>query len=112
MAIPGRGARRPDWRARRFTGMANCRRGCITGSPLQDLWVGLQLGRYVRLEVGQQKPGLSEEGSRDNAHLLTIARSIMNEDLPANAGRIGNIRDTGAVLKFRASRLKGSFGIW
>ena len=86
--------------------------GTGAGSPLQDLWVGFQLGRYLRLEVGQQKTGLTEEGSRENSNQLTIARSIMNEELPATAGRVGNVRDTGAVLKLRTSRIKGSVGIW
>jgi hypothetical protein len=88
------------------------RTGTGTNAPLQDLWIGLRVNRYLRLEVGQQKVGLSEEGTRDNAQLLTIARSIMNEDLPANAGRIGSIRDEGAVLKLQTSRLKASVGIW
>ena len=86
--------------------------GTGASSPLQDLWVGFQLGRYLRLEVGQQKTGLTEEGSRENSNQLTIARSIMNEELPATAGRVGNVRDTGAVLKLRTSRIKGSLGIW
>lgn len=88
------------------------RTGTGLASPLQDLWVGFKLNRYLRLEVGQQKIGLSEEGSREDSQLLTIARSIMNEDLPATAGRIGNARDTGAVLKLRTSRIKASIGVW
>lgn len=86
--------------------------GSGINGPLQDLWVGYKLNRYLRVEVGQQKPGLSEEGARDDAHLLTIARSIMNEDLPFNAGRIGNIRDTGAVLRLKTSRINASVGLW
>jgi hypothetical protein len=86
--------------------------GTGTSGPLQDLWVGFKLNRYLRLEVGQQKTGLTEEGTRSSAQLLTIARAIMNEDLPATAGRIGNIRDTGAVLKLRTSRIKASVGLW
>ena len=88
------------------------RTGTGANAPLQDLWVGFKLNRYLRLEVGQQKTGLTEEGTRDNAQLLTIARATMNEDLPATAGRVGSIRDTGAVLKLRTSRIKASVGIW
>lgn len=86
--------------------------GSGPNSVLQDLWVGVRLHRYMRLEVGQQKTGLSEEGTRDDSRLLTVARSIMNEDLPTNAGRVGNIRDTGAVLRFAASRFHGHVGIF
>ena len=88
------------------------RTGTGGAGPLQDLWVGLKLNRYARLEVGQQKTGLSEEGTREDWQLLTIARTIMNEDLPFTAGRVGNARDTGAVLKFHVPRIRASIGIW
>jgi hypothetical protein len=70
--------------------------------PLQDLWVGYQFAPRFRLEVGQQKTGLSEEGTRSSSALLTIERSIMN-GLPVNVGRVGDIRDTGAMVKFANS---------
>lgn len=73
-----------------------------SSNVLQDLWVGYQLAPRWRFEVGQQKTGLSEEGTRSSSALLTIERSIMN-GLPTNAGRVGDIRDTGAILKFNNS---------
>ena len=73
-----------------------------SSDPLQDLWVGYQFAPRFRLEIGQQKTGLSEEGTRSSAELLTVERSMMN-DLPTNVGRVGNIRDTGAMLKFANS---------
>jgi len=86
--------------------------GTGAASPLQDLFVGYQLFPRWRLEVGQQKTGLSEEGSRSSSQLLTIARSIMNEDLPRNAGRIGDVRDTGAVLRYQSLPIRAFIGIW
>ena len=86
--------------------------GAGTLRPVQDLWVGARLDRNLLLEIGQQKTGLSDEASQDNAQLLTIARSIMNEDVPAKAGNVGNLRDAGAVLKLRTSRIRASVGIW
>ena len=88
------------------------RTGTGSNGPLQDLWVGYKLNRYLRFEIGQQKTGLTEEGTREDSQLLTIARAIMNEDLPAAAGRVGNARDTGAVLKLNASRVRASVGLW
>ena len=108
LAIEGAINDRVDYR----TMLDFTRSGDGPGGPLQDLWVGYKLNRYLRLEVGQQKTGLSEEGQREDSQLLTIARSVMNEDLPVTAGRIGNIRDTGAVLKVRTPRISGAFGIW
>ena len=70
-----------------------------SSNVLQDLWVGYQIGSRLRIEVGQQKTGLSEEGTRTSSELLTVERSIMN-GLPVNIGRVGDIRDTGAMLKF------------
>lgn len=86
--------------------------GTGAGSPLQDLLVGYQLFPHWRLEVGQQVTGLSEEGSRSSAELLTIARSIMNEDLPPDDGRIGRVRDTGAVLRYQSAPVSAFLGIW
>lgn len=78
----------------------------------QEAYVGYQLGRHFRLEVGRQKTGLSEEGSRPDDQLLTIARSVMNEDLPVKAGRIGDLRSTGAALRFNFTGARGFAGVW
>lgn len=78
----------------------------------QDAWVGYQAGRHLRLELGRQKTGLSEEGSRPDDQLLTIARSVMNEDLPVTGGRVGDARSTGAALRFRFTGVHGFVGIW
>jgi len=89
--------------------------GSNVGNPansiLQDLWVGYNLAPRWRVEVGQQKTGLSEEGTRTSSQLLTVERSIMN-GLPANTGRVGDIRDTGAVLKYSGALANGTIGIW
>lgn len=79
---------------------------------LQDAWVGYQLGRHMRIELGRQKTGLSEEGSRPDDQLLTIARSVLNEDLPVKAGRIGDVRSTGGALRFRFTDVHGFVGLW
>jgi hypothetical protein len=79
---------------------------------VQDAWVGYQLGRHARLELGRQKTGLSEEGSRPDDQLLTIARSVLNEDLPVKAGRIGDVRSTGGALRFRFTDVHGFVGLW
>jgi hypothetical protein len=79
---------------------------------LQDAWVGYQLGRHARIELGRQKTGLSEEGSRPDDQLLTIARSVMNEDLPVKASRVGDLRATGAALRFRFTGVHGFVGVW
>ncbi len=79
---------------------------------LQDFWVGYQAGRHVRIELGRQKTGLSEEGSRPDDQLLTIARSVLNEDLPVQGGRVGDVRSTGAALRYRFTGVHGFVGIW
>ena len=79
---------------------------------LQDFWVGYQVGRHARLELGRQKTGLSEEGSRPDDQLLTIARSVINEDLPVTAGRVGDVRSTGTALRFRFTDVRGFVGLW
>jgi len=86
--------------------------GTGSSAPLQDLWVGYRLAPHWRLEVGAQKTGLTEEGTRSPADLLTVARAVMNEDLPATAGRIGNVRDTGAALRYRSGVGSLMLGIW
>jgi hypothetical protein len=82
-----------------------------SGSVLQDLWVGYQFARNFRVEVGQEKTQLSEEGTRSSSQLLTVERSIMN-GLPTNVGRVGDIRDTGAVLKYKGTYGSAALGIW
>ncbi len=79
---------------------------------LQDAWVGYGLGRHARIELGRQKTGLSEEGSRPDDQLLTIARSVMNEDLPVTAGRVGDVRATGAAVRFQFTDVHGFVGLW
>jgi len=89
--------------------------GSNVGNPanslLQDLWVGYAIAPRWRIEVGQQKTGLSEEGTRSSSQLLTVERSTMN-GLPANYGRIGDIRDTGALVRYTGSIANGMIGIW
>jgi hypothetical protein len=85
--------------------------GNPANSVLQDLWVGYAIAPRWRVEVGQQKTGLSEEGTRSSSQLLTVERSTMN-GLPANFGRMGDIRDTGAALKYAGSLANGMVGIW
>ena len=82
-----------------------------SSNPLQDLWVGYQFAPRFRVEIGQQKTGLSEEGTRSSSTLLTVERSIMN-GLPANVGRVGDIRDTGAMLKFANSLGNITLGVF
>jgi hypothetical protein len=86
--------------------------GASNRHVLQDYWVGYRFNPHWRAEFGQQKTGLSEEGSRSNSEQLTIARSIMNEDLPAKAGRIGDIRDLGLVFRYRDGKFNGLVGLW
>jgi hypothetical protein len=85
--------------------------GNPANSILQDLWVGYNLAPRWRAEVGQQKPGLSEEGTRSSAQLLTIERAIMN-GLPGNFGRIGDIRETGAAVRYAGTLANSFVGIW
>ena len=63
--------------------------GSNVGNPansiLQDLWVGYTLAPRWRIEVGQQKTGLSEEGARSSSQLLTVERSIMNRSTGARS---------------------------
>ena len=78
---------------------------------LQDAWIGYQLNRRLRVEIGGQKTGFSDDGNRSSMALLTIERSIMN-GLPTNAGRVGYVRDTGAVMRYKTSDVNLSVGIW
>ena len=85
--------------------------GTGSASVLQDLWVGYQIAPRFRVEVGQQKTQMSEEGTRSSSQLLTVERSIMN-GLPAQAGRVGDIRDTGAVARYQGALGNVALGIW
>lgn len=78
---------------------------------LQDAFIGFQLSSRLRLEVGQQKTDMSEEGSHSSSSLLTIERSIMN-GLPVTAGRIGYVRDTGAMLRYSNRFGKAMVGVF
>ncbi len=78
---------------------------------LHDAFVGYQFASRLRFELGQQKTDLSEEGSRSSANLPTIERSIMNL-LPVNVGRVGYIRDLGAVVRYNSSKGKAMIGVW
>jgi hypothetical protein len=84
-----------------------------TGSSgvLQDLWAAYQFTPRLRVEIGQQKPNLSEEGPRPNAQQLLIERSVMNE-LPPTVGRVGDVRDTGALLRYATGFGNLGLGIW
>ncbi len=96
-----------------YTGIFNLpSTGTGSAAPLLDLFIGYQLTPRFRFEIGQQKTGLSEEGTRTSGQLLTVARSIMSEDLPKNAGRIGNAYDTGAVLRYKAGPVSAFVGAW
>ena len=78
---------------------------------LQDAFTGYQATPRLRFEAGAQKTGMSEEGNRSSLALYTIERSIMN-GLPTSAGRIGYIRDTGAVMRYKAPIGNINLGIW
>src|SRR5262249_36495098 len=73
--------------------------GTVGSSILQDLWVGYQVARNFRAEVGQQKTRLSEEGTHSSPELLTAEGWITNSP-PEALGRIGDIRDTGVMVKY------------
>lgn len=79
---------------------------------LEDYYLGYKITRQLRVEVGQQRTGLTEEGSRPDSELLTIARSLMNEDLPATAGLEGNARSFGVAVRFQSTAFQGLVGLW
>lgn len=79
---------------------------------IKDLWVGYRLSNQWRVEIGRQVTGLSVEGSRSDGSLFTLERAIMNSDIPAVSGRIGNIRDNGLVFRYQAGKLDAQFGLW
>jgi len=81
-------------------------------NPLRDLVLGYQFAPHWRIEVGQQKTGLSEEGTRSARDLKTISRAVMNEDLPLNVGRVGAVRDTGIALRYGSAPFRLLLGIW
>ena len=69
---------------------------------LQDLYVGYKLNGNVRAELGQQKVPMSMDGFRSSAGLYTVERTLFNE-VPYGNGRVGDIRDTGAVLRVNSN---------
>ena len=81
------------------------------GSAEQDIWLGYEIAPGFRIEAGQQKTGLSEEGTRGNGQLLTVERSIMNS-LPLKVGRIGNVRDIGLALRYNRGPFSALIGYW
>ena len=85
--------------------------GTANNSVLQEIWAGYNLNSRLRFEVGQQKTPLSEEGTRSSSQLLTVERSIMN-GLPAASGRIGDIRENGALIRYTAPAGTVIFGVW
>ena len=89
--------------------------GAVSAQPnstfLQDAFVGYQFGSRYRFELGQQKTDLDEEGSRSSANLLTIERSIMNL-LPVSIGRVGYVRDVGAVVRYSSTQGRAMIGVW
>ena len=85
--------------------------GVGNASVLQDLWVGYNIVPHFRAEIGQQKTGLSEEGTHSSADLLTIERSIMNT-LPTTVGRVGDIRDTGVAFRYKSALGNAMIGVW
>ncbi len=86
--------------------------GTESGSALQEIWLGYRFSPEFKAEFGRQKTGLTEEGSRSSKELLTIARSLMNESLPAKSGRVGNGRATGLVFRYQTGRIKSFIGLW
>jgi archaellum component FlaC len=85
--------------------------GTGAASVLQDLWIAYQFTPRLRLEFGQQKPNLTEEGPRSSAQQLTVERSIMNS-LPPTVGRVGDMRDTGVILRYQSGVGNLGLGIW
>ena len=92
--------------------LANAFSGGSNREVLQDLYAGFRVSPSVAIEAGRQNIGLGIEGSTDDSRLLTIARSVMSEDLPVHDGRLGDIRSTGAALKYTGKTVLGLIGIW
>ncbi len=82
-----------------------------TNDVVQEAWAGYQLNSHARLQVGAEKTGMTEEGNRSSVALYTIERSIMN-GLPTNGGRVGYVRDTGAILSYKIAQGNVSFGVF
>jgi hypothetical protein len=92
---------------------------------LQETVVGFNIAGKtavpkLAVEIGQQKVPLSMEGIRSASQLLTVERSIFNT-LPANNGRVGDIRDAGVLFRYAdkglgsnypVSKIEGQFGIY
>lgn len=64
---------------------------------LQDMHLDYALSPELRLTIGQFKVPMSREGLRSSSELLTVERCLFNT-LPANAGRVSDIRDVGIQL--------------
>jgi len=77
---------------------------------LQDAFVGLSLGHGLAFEAGQQKLPLSMEGLRSSAQLLTVERAIFNT-LPANNGRVGDVREPGATLRYTSPTVSAEVAV-
>ena len=86
--------------------------GTESGSVLQEIWLGYRFSPEFRVEVGRQKTGLTEEGTRSDDKVLTIARSLMSEALPSKSGRVGNARATGIALRYQTGRINSFVGLW
>lgn len=98
-----------------YRGMVDLARAFDGGARrevLQDLFAGYRLDPEFSIEVGRQNIGMGIEGTTDDSRLLTISRSIMNEDLPVHVGRLGDMRSTGAMLRYKSKALLGFVGIW
>ena len=110
VTVDGEFSRR--WNYHGMLDLARALDGSSHRDVLQDLWAGYQINPQFRIEVGRQKTGLSSEGSRDDSRLLTIARAVMNEDLPYKAGRVGDARAPGIALRYQGSLFHGLLGLW
>lgn len=78
---------------------------------LQDMVVGSMLTPSLAIEFGQQKVPMSMEGMRSSSQLLTVERAIFNT-LPANNGRVGDIRDLGAMLRLTSPQVDGQLAVF
>ena len=84
-----------------------------TTNILQDFVVGWNLAGKtavpkVAFELGQQKVPLSMEGMKSSSRLITVERAIFNT-LPANNGRVGDIRDQGVMIRFADKGLGSNY---
>ncbi len=76
---------------------------------LQELVVGYNLAPknvmpHFVLEIGQQKVPMSMEGVRNSGKLYTVERALFNTSATGiNAGRVGDIRETGVMIRYADS---------